>query len=131
MINDTEKYEEDEKKPWARKRNDFVIHRMSIRNDRQCTWVPSCVNMCAVSCHRPQLIDCFSVQAQSDLFYSFLLAFFDMMFIDNFSLATFIDTTGHVMRTYMHRSLYTRQSCLLSIVETIIINDHGSLVVCC
>jgi len=61
------------------------------------------------------------------LFSSF---FFDIMFTDNFSFASFIDTTVHVMRTYTYIYIY-RQSCLSSVVEMIIINDHGSLVVCC
>ncbi len=96
---------------------------------RQCTWVPSCANMCIVSCHRLQLIDCFSVSPKSDLFYCFLF-FCGIMFTDNFSFASFIDTTVHVMRTYTYIYIY-RQSCLSSVVEMIIINDHGSLVVCC
>jgi hypothetical protein len=58
------------------------------------------------------------------------LFFCGIMFTDNFSFASFIDTTVHVMRTYTYIYIY-RQSCLSSVVEMIIINDHGSLVVCC
>jgi len=92
------------------KEKKIVIHLMYTHIYRQCTWVPSCANMCVVSCHRLQLIDCFLLGPKSDLFYCFLffLRFFDIMFTDNFSFASFIDTTVHVMCTYTYiYSTYT------------------------
>lgn len=52
--------------------NIYTYMYIDIDIYRQCTWVPSCANMCVVSCHRLQLIDCFSVSPKSDLFYYFL-----------------------------------------------------------
>ena len=125
-------------------KREFVIHLMYrdiyiyMYIHRQCTWVPSCAKMCVVSCHRLQLIDCFSVGPESDLFdcFLFILRFsLPELFTDNFLvlLVYWYNCTcdAHIDR-YLHLHTHTHiQSCLSSEVEMIIINDHGSLVVCC